>query len=459
MRVGDQGTTTAGIINAKGTLTVSGTGSVTVGTNLNVGIGSSTVANNVMGTLTQTGGSITLSGAGLTGTTGSIVAIGNGMGSSGTANLSGGTFTQTTGPGTPLIDIGRNNASGIVNVSGTHVLTGRQITINSTNAAATRQLNISGGTVDVDTVTFGSVTTQATRLLDISGGTVNIGALTTGNAAAGGQALTHIHGGTVTLENTVNYTSNSIFRLSSINLAIPANTLHGNFTMDVLAGSTLTHNGTFGTDAASRTLTKTGPGTLIVNGAQSYAATAAANINGGTIIYNTDAGAGGRNLAVNANGGTANFGADQSLRQLDVAGGGIVNVNSTFNVNTTALSLDGTPQNFGLTYGSLASSAAIKSNVYFAGTGTVTVGTAGDYDNSGEVDAADYVFWRKNRAAFGGAAGYDLWRQNFGNVAVPGAGSGLGGNQAVPEPGTMLLAVAGVLLACAGRRRQTITQS
>ena len=67
----------------------------------------------------------------------------------------------------------------------------------------------------------------------------------------------------------------------------------------MLAGSTLTLNGTFGTGADARTLTKTGPGTLTVNGAQSYATNAAANINGGTINYNSSAA--GTNLAVTVN--------------------------------------------------------------------------------------------------------------------------------------------------------------
>ncbi len=449
-RFPDLGSTAAGLGTAKGTLEVSGTAVVNFTGNLNIGLGSATVASTVVGTLTQTGGSISLSGTGAT-----VLAIGNGVGATGTANLSGGTLSQTAGSATANLDIGRNSASGTVNISGTHTFNGRQVTLNSTNVAATRQLNISGGTVAVDTLTFGTVASQATRLLDISGGTVTIGTLSTGQAGAGGQALTHIHGGNVTLENTVTFFSGSVFRLSTINLAVPANSTYGNATIDVLSGSTLTLNGTFGTGADARTLTKTGPGTLTVNGAQSYTTNAAANINGGTIIYNTNAGAGGANLAVNANGGTASFGADQSLRQIDIANSGIVNVNATFNASTPALSLDGLPQNFGLTYGSLASSAVIKSDVHFAGTGIVTVGLAGDYNVSGEVEAGDYVIWRKNQAGFGGSAGYNLWRQNFGNVAVPGAGSGLGSdNQAVPEPSTLLLAVAGVLLACAGRRRR-----
>lgn len=441
-------TATAGLNTATGTFNVSGTAAVTIGTNLNVG-GGSAAGVGTMGTLNMTGGSITLNGTG-----GTIFAVGNGSGATGIVNLSGGTINHTAGNTSSTVDIGRNGATATMNVSATGVLNAKQIAISSNNTAVNRTLNITGGTVDVDTMTFGTQASVATRLLDISGGTVNIGALTTGNAAAGGQALTHIHGGNVTLENTVTFFSSSVFRLSAINLAVPANSTYGNATIDVLDSSVLTLNGTFGTGADARTLTKTGSGTLTINGVQSYTTNAGANITGGTIVYNTDAGAGGVNLAVNANGGNATFGANQSLRQLDIAAGGIVNVGNSFNVKTNALNLDGTPQTFGLTFGSLASSAAIKSDTYFAGAGTVTLGLAGDYDISGVVDAADYVIWRENQVGFGGAAGYTLWKQNFGNVAVPGASAGLDGNQAVPEPGTMIMAAAGALLACAVRRRR-----
>jgi fibronectin-binding autotransporter adhesin len=318
-RFPDLGTSTVvGLTAAKGTLDVSGTAAVVFTGNLNIGLGSSTFASTVQGTLTQTGGSITLSGTGAT-----VLAIGNGLGASATANLSGGTLSQTAGSATANFDIGRSSSSGIVNISGTHIFNGRQVTLNSTNVAATRQLNISGGTVDVDLVTFGSVASQSTRLLDISGGTVNIGELSTGQATGTGQALTHIHGGTVTIENTLTFFSGSTFRLSSINLNVPANSTYGNATVDVLGSSVLTLNGTFGTGADARTLTKTGPGTLTVNGAQTYATNAVANINGGTVNYNTNAGTAAANLAVNANSGTTHFNAVQNLRSLSVGDGAL----------------------------------------------------------------------------------------------------------------------------------------
>ena len=67
------------------------------------------------------------------------------------------------------------------------------------------------------------------------------------------------------------------------------------------------------------------------------------------------------------------------------------------------------------------------------------MGIPGDYNNDSKVDAADYVLWRKNPAAFGGSpAGYNTWRANFGNHA--GSGSSLGDGTSVPEPATAALA-------------------
>ena len=80
------------------------------------------------------------------------------------------------------------------------------------------------------------------------------------------------------------------------------------------------------------------------------------------------------------------------------------------------------------------------------------VGLTGDYNENGTVDAADYVLWRDNPAAFGGdPAGYNTWRANFGNTA---AGSGIAvGAAAVPEPMGLVLLLVGVLGLGLGRRR------
>ena len=71
--------------------------------------------------------------------------------------------------------------------------------------------------------------------------------------------------------------------------------------------------------------------------------------------------------------------------------------------------------------------------------------TPGDFNNDGSVDAADYVVWRK---AGGTQDDYNTWRANFGRTA--GSGSGSAGDSpsqtAVPEPVTLWLALAGVAI-------------
>lgn len=104
------------------------------------------------------------------------------------------------------------------------------------------------------------------------------------------------------------------------------------------------------------------------------------------------------------------------------------------------------------TYGATGSGAMHILDEYFAGSGILTVapmGIPGDHNENGVVDAADYVLWRKSPSSYGGPAGYTAFYENFGTSA-PQNGSG---SQAAPEPGTLLLLMLGILLACMGRQR------
>lgn len=92
----------------------------------------------------------------------------------------------------------------------------------------------------------------------------------------------------------------------------------------------------------------------------------------------------------------------------------------------------------------------------------------GDYNGDNVVNAADYVLWRKNPAAFGGTpAGYNTWRANFGRTGGPSGSStlitgfvryvtsGAGSGTAVPEPGAVLLVGIGVASLVVNSRRKT----
>ena len=76
----------------------------------------------------------------------------------------------------------------------------------------------------------------------------------------------------------------------------------------------------------------------------------------------------------------------------------------------------------------------------------VAAGVAGDYNNNGKVDAADYVLWRNggplqnevNTPGTVDPTDYDAWKARFGNTS--GAGS-LSGSSSVPEPTSLLLVV------------------
>ena len=88
----------------------------------------------------------------------------------------------------------------------------------------------------------------------------------------------------------------------------------------------------------------------------------------------------------------------------------------------------------------------------------------GDYNDDDKVDAADFTVWRDNLGAsitltnesvtpgMVTQEDYVVWKTNFGMMA---GGGGLSGVQVgVPEPGTVLLLVAGligVLTFCRGR--------
>jgi hypothetical protein len=97
---------------------------------------------------------------------------------------------------------------------------------------------------------------------------------------------------------------------------------------------------------------------------------------------------------------------------------------------------------------------------------TIAAQLAGDYNNNGVVDAADYDVWRKNQNTthvlpndpIGGTIGsaqYNQWRTQFGKPAGSGAGlpSALLSSN-VPEPATFALTMFAAATLCFVRRRR-----
>lgn len=88
---------------------------------------------------------------------------------------------------------------------------------------------------------------------------------------------------------------------------------------------------------------------------------------------------------------------------------------------------------------------------------------AGDYNDDGVVDAADYTVWRDNLGLAtvlpnDGTPGvvdqsdYDTWHTNYGMMA-PGAGAGSSSLAAVPEPSSVMLLLAGMSVVGLRRRK------
>ncbi len=75
----------------------------------------------------------------------------------------------------------------------------------------------------------------------------------------------------------------------------------------------------------------------------------------------------------------------------------------------------------------------------------LSIGLAGDFNDDGAVDAADYTVWRDGFGQQYTAADYDIWAANYGRT--------LSSSLAVPEPTTVAAALLTIALSSAVRRR------
>ena len=221
-----------------------------------------------------------------------------------------------------------------------------------------------------------------------------------------------------------------------------------------------------GNITAATSLTVTG-GAVTLAGANTF--TGNDTINGGSLtVSGASATFGSGNVTVNAGSAAISAGVTNAILDsatLTLLGGGTANVADAgfislaggINEKVGSLVLGTTTYTSG-TFGATGSGATNIFDEYFSGAGIITVqpaGLPGDYNNDGKVNAADYVLWRKSPGTFGGnPAGYNTWRANFG-TGGPGAGSGLGGGNSVPEPSALLLSLVmvGSILVAGCRKR------
>ena len=314
----------------------------------------------------------------------------------------------------------------------------REVRVMDNLSVSTDSARISGvisGTLQNDLLKTGGGTLELTGPNTYLGNTILQEGVLSISAAA--------HLGATTGANTLVFHGGTL-RTTAAGVALAANRTVSigapGGTMDVTTGADLTVTGDI--TGAGATLTKTGAGTLNLNGAQNYGTLTAS---GGTTNVNGSLGSGGASVQVNG-GAALKFGSvSQNLAGLTIGAGATVTFTSgpqNFTKN------DGGSQTLTgfLNYASLTTTAGVL-NVnggIGAGTSTVTVNNLGTRLNFGSVSqtlasltigAGATVTFTSGVAAFSGGEG-----------KPPGVA-------AVPEPSSALLAALGAALLGLRRRR------
>ncbi len=331
--------------NDAGTTRLTGAGANTYSGNTTVLAGTlqiekaTALGSTAAGTVVNTGGTLALAGSGTTFAAEGLTINGDGVSNSGALrNIAGAnTWTGTvalgtTGSNSVGVDSGSLNISGVVSGGAGNNLT----------KVGNGTLTLSGAN------TFSGSTT-------VNAGTVSIAADNNLGTAPGAATAGHLTLNGGTLQNTATMTL-------STNRGIALGAAGGTIQTDT--GTTLTYNGIA---AGSGALAKTGTGTLILGGTNSY--TGATNINAGTLQLAANNVLSDSTAVTVANGATFNV-ATRTDTIGSLAGAGTVALGNAGALTTGA-------NNSSTTFtGNLSGSGA--NSVTKVGTGTMTIGgTAG----------------------------------------------------------------------------------
>ncbi len=342
-----------------------------------------------------TNGTLNIINGGTVNTTGATVAVdtaGPGELNQGTLNVTSGTLNSENDLvgiiGGAAGSLGQINigAGGVVNLASTSE---RWLIINQWDTAR-GQLNVNGGTLNLNANTDIRFSTNGgigTSSLSMSGGAINGGAGSVVDLNWSGGAAdntVNLNGGTLTIGQVIaNTTTGSrVFNFNGGTLkpaaasasffdagvASAANVRNGGAVIDtagndVTISQTLAHSGIGGDAAIDGGLTKTGAGTLTLNGANSY--TGSTTVNGGTLAVNGTSLPDTGTVVINTGGAVA-------LTGTEVVG---------------ALYFGAVHQADG-TWGATGSGATHIDDVRFTGTGVLTVGAASGFASWASLNGA-----------------------------------------------------------------------